>query len=218
MSVPQNVVSLSERKQAAGMTKLHRALSSLQVKRVAKRFGKIELHLDDERVINLGTAKSVLSFRDAQAAIADVTGCVIKLPPKTKWEQVAQTIFNAIEIEEGFTYSEDDETRGWLERYCKGKLLRSIVDMSNAENLFDSLETQYKGFRDKQGNVYISLDYFIRFVGGEYYTRLTLREAVERLGRLGFERKQIAARQGDELRRKRLWVSPKGLFDEKTDD
>lgn len=213
-----NVVLLSERKKAARMTKLHRALSSLQVERVAKRFGKIELYLGEQQIVNLGTAKNVLSYREAQAAIADVTGFVIKLPKGTKWEQVAQTIFDAIEVEEGFTYSEDDETRGWLERYCKGKLLRSSVNMLNAEDLFENLESQYKGFRDKQGNVYISLDYFIRFVGGEYYTRLTLREAVERLGRLGFERKQVAARQGDEIRRKRLWLSPKGFFDEKTED
>lgn len=199
--------------------KLHSVLSFLSVARVVESFGKVELHLTDGRVINLGTYKNALNFRDAQAAIAAVTHKAIGLPKGVSWRKVAQTILDAVEVQDDFSYTEDDEARGWLEAYCKRRLLRSAVDMSNAEELFEALEKQPKGFRSTDGEAFVSLEYFMRFVVSEYHTRLTLREAVERLGRLKLKgkpvvkSKQVAARRGDELRRKRLWEVPKSLLD-----
>jgi hypothetical protein len=207
------VARIEERRQTKAEVKLHAVMSFLSVSRVVESFGKVELHLIDGRVIYLGTYKNALNFRDAQAAIAAVTHKAINLKKGTKWEHVAQTIFDAVEVQEGFSYTEDDEARGWLEAYCKKRVYRATVDMSNAEELFEALEKQPKGFRTTDGEAFISLEYFMRFVVGEYHTRLTLREAVERLGRLGLKSKQVAARRSDELRRKRLWEVPKSVLD-----
>lgn len=187
-----------------------------RISKLGNTKGVFDAELDDGLVFTLGGSSDVLKVDKVEAAIADATHIVIPAFSKAKWRPMAQLIFNAAEVVE--TFSEEDETRSWVRDFVRN-VFRSGVDMNDKEELFKILrykgiDKEGKGFVDTEKRVYVSLDRFTRYVNNTRSTRVSEREAAERLSRVGFVNEQVGARQGAETASRRFWISPPGFLED----
>lgn len=194
----------------------------------------IDAELDSGLCFSLGSASDVLNVGKVEAAIADATGIVIPGYTKAKWRPIARLFFAAAEVVK--TFSETDETRSWVEAFISSSRIRGEnqatmtegikqVALDDKEELFKILRTIQtmahkphgngnKGFVGSDKSVYLYIETFMYFVNfnGLSRHRVSLPELAERLTRLKFGSRQIASRQGDEVVKVRLWVSPTGFL------
>lgn len=181
--------------------------------------------------IALGSSADVLDFRKVRAAIADaIPGVVVIKANKDPWEPYAEAIFAL--AGEGID-TRSDPTSELLE-WIADLLLQNddeerLIDLSNAESLCalilrlnsplnNSAMYDRNGYasafgRTTDGRLVIRAKKFVQFVTMQFGQRTSLHEVTTRLGALGFESKQLSARNSELPRTEkvRVFISPAGF-------
>jgi hypothetical protein len=205
--------------------------------KLGKTNSNFDVELDDGLNFSLGSAGDVLRVSKVEEAIADATGRVIPSFTKAKWRPFAQRIFDVAEVVH--TFSEADETRSWIEAFISSSQIRGEsqatmtegvrrVALDDKAELFKTLRSlqrlahkphsgSTKGFIGSDERVYLYIETFMYFINfnGLCAHRLSLPVLAERLTRLSFKSHQLAARQGDDVVKVRLWCSPAGFIKSK---
>jgi hypothetical protein len=189
------------------------------IKRGQGRRASYDLELADGTLIMLGSAADTLAPLKVEAAIFGVVGKTIKKTfTRAQWKPIADHIGAAAEAVA--TETETEEVEAWLQAYLSEQhhSLRAIdvIDMQDTAALYQRLTaTNVKNapFRDTQGQVYISLDAFFRWIAiTNYGERAKRKEVTEDLTRVGFLRERVQARDGARIAKQRRWVSPRGWW------
>jgi hypothetical protein len=182
------------------------------VKHGEGRAALYDLELDGGERIPIGKSGDVLNPRKVDEAVASVEPPVV-IPwwGREKWRPIAAALLAIAEVEEGST--EDEETAGWLASFCRGELSATEIDTERAEDLVRILEGgEPRGsFRSADDRLYVRLEPLMRHVLMHIGTRPTRPELSARLARLGFDKEQLAARDGERVHKARYWRSPPGF-------
>jgi hypothetical protein len=180
------------------------------VKHGEGRAALYDLELDGGERIPIGRSGDVLNPRKVDEAVASV-GVAIPYWGREKWRPIAAALLAIAEVEEGS--SEDEETAGWLASFSRAQLAAAAIDTERAEDLVRVLEGgEPRGaFRSADDRLYVRLEPLMRHVLMHIGTRPTRPELSARLSRLGFEKEQLAARDGDRVHKARFWHSPVGF-------
>jgi hypothetical protein len=129
-------------------------------------------------------------------------------------DDVCDAIGEAVEseigevVDSGLTAA--DETREWLAAFCSSFETPGACDPSDPEQLHDALGDGGVSFVDPAGRLHLRLRELAKSVHLDYGQRTSHKDLAARLGDLGFERVQHAARPpgGGRERKGRYWVSP----------
>ena len=166
------------------------------------------LILSDGEPIDLGPASRILKPREVQAAILDATGISITVPRLDEWGKIAERIHTAAEIRD-VTLSPAEETAEWASHYLRGRIIPR-VDVHDAGALYTVIAgDDPEPFTDKQARLYLRLPGLLRHVTIIIGQRTTARDLSERLGLLGFTKRQLSARHAetDHVAKLRTWRS-----------
>jgi hypothetical protein len=169
-----------------------------------------DLELQGGERIPIGRSGDVLSPRKVDEALGTADVVIPYWGPK-EWRPIAAALFAIAEVEEGS--SEAEETAGWLASFCRGQLGAAGIDVDRAEDLVRVLEGgEPRGaFRSADDRLYVRLEPLMRHVLMHIGSRPTRPEISARLSRLGFEKEQLAARDGERIHKARYWRSPVGF-------
>jgi hypothetical protein len=171
------------------------------------RDASYELKLTDDRLIVLGPAADLLTFRKVQASVLDVTKHVIPYHAKKSWEDVVRVIGGCAELVD--TTSPEEETAHFLFQFIESHSLARTDD-----NLFTKLRYMRAGSLAvliTGDRVTIRLPRFFEYLTSCGF-RLTFREIGFRLSRLGFKPTRLQAREHDKTVCVRVWISPDGWY------
>lgn len=180
------------------------------VKHGEGRAALYDLELDSGERIPIGKSGDVLSPRKVDEALGSA-GVVIPYWGPKEWRPVAQALMMIAEVEEGS--SEDEETAGWLASFARAQLSAAEIDVDRAEDLVRVIEggEPRAAFRSADGRLYVRLEPLMRHVRMHIGSSPTRPELSARLSRLGFEKAQLSAREGDSVHKARYWCSPAGF-------
>jgi hypothetical protein len=223
-----------EERKARALELIRKRLKAPSIARVIKR-GKTdsdyEFELEDGTLVKLGKADALDNPRRTKAALFDALGIVVEVVERKKWLAIKQAIANASEIIE--TSTEAEETLAWLHAFVSRSSLRGSdqtyltetlprIDYNDKRNLFDVLRSirsssnasgngrSVKGFFDNDERCYLQITAFERFINFNALSteRMTAQKLSMRLTRLGFNKVEVAARQGEKVINVRMYVSP----------
>lgn len=169
-----------------------------------------DLELEGGERIPVGKSADLLNPRKVDAALADAGVAIPYWGPK-EWRPIAASLLAIAEVEEGST--DEEETAGWLASFVRGQLAAAEIDTERAEDVVRVLEggDPRSAFRSADDRLYVRLQPLMRHVLMHIGTRASRREFSARLSRLGFEKAQLSARDGDEALKGRYWRSPAGF-------
>ena len=228
-----------EEKKARALELIRKRLKAPSIARVIKRGrtdSDYEFELNDGTLVKLGKADALENPRKTKAALFDALGIVVEVAERKKWLAIKQAIANASEIIE--TSTEAEETLSWLHAFVsRSSVLGSDqnyltdplprIDYSDKAKLFEVLRSirsgsnksssshSVKGFFDTEARCYLQITAFERFINFNSLTteRMTAPKLSIRLTRLGFNKVEVAARQGEKVVNVRMYVSPAKFFD-----
>jgi hypothetical protein len=182
-----------------------------------------DLRLADGQTVELGDAHAVLTPRTVRARIFDATGEVMDTVKTDDWRPVAQLIA-AVAVVQNSAMSDLDEARYWIASFVEqvGRGLVKCVDLDDREQYADALgggQRRQSGARDRglvmftgsDDRLYLRQSAFYQHVKDGLRENAKTTEIAERLGRLGFERKQPSLRDGDKVHKQRMFVSAPGF-------
>jgi hypothetical protein len=161
------------------------------------------------RDVDLGPAGKLLKPRDVQAAILDAAGIAIAVPRLDDWAAIAELIVAAAELRD-VTLSPAEETGEWLSHYLRLQGQLPAVHVADAGQLYAVIGgTDPQPFTDQDGRLYLRLLGLLRHVTVIIGQRTTARDLSERLGALGFTKRQLSARHvdSDGVAKLRVWTS-----------
>jgi len=185
-----------------------------EIARVVKLGGKQSSYiweLASEETVELGSAKELLRPRDAQAAIFDATGVAIPVPKLDIWREVVQRLHAAAEVR-AVTLDEREETADWLDDFLHLGGEENFVQKNpdRAAKLANLSQRDPTSF--VEGNVaFVRLAHLRRHI--VMYRReepISTKKLSERLGRIGYRRREIAEREGGAIAKGRFYVGPWG--------
>lgn len=190
-------------------------LAEQALKRIAKhgRDGsRYVLHYADDSTVDLGDAAALLNQTRTRATYLGQRG---RLPTAAKltstaWDRLAESIDRAAEHDDNVTTS-GEETRSYL----AGIVAQGVtVDTDDADALYQALDTKAlpgvivaKG----DGRVHVRLPALLYHVNHDLECRTTMRELSVGLAAVGFQKAQLAARRGKDVRKARYWAAPDGF-------
>jgi hypothetical protein len=209
-----NVVPMASPPQGSDAIAIIRRGREIPVCRVRKLGGKrgvFELILEDQSIVELGTASSVQSHREVSAAVFDAIGRTIPPLKGELWRKVIDAIGTAAEVEE-IGSSPEEELRSWL-RAAERTTIRIVLDRSKPAELARHLRDGDHGpiCFGPAGEFFVSLQPFIRYVQINFAVRPTWADVTLRLRRLGFRPERLSARDKDGVAKGRFWISPRGF-------
>ena len=166
-----------------------------------------DLELDGGERIPIGKIGDLLNPRKVDEALGVADVVIAYWGPK-EWRPIGAALVAIAEVEEGS--SEIEETAGWLASFCRAQLGASEIDPERAEDLVRVLEggEPRAAFRSADDRLYVRLEPLMRHVLMHIGSRPTRPELSARLSRLGFEKAQLSARDGDTVVKGRYWRSP----------
>jgi hypothetical protein len=194
-----------------------------RVRKLGRERGEFGLILDDGRIIELGKAKDVLAPALVQGAIADVLHIAIPEARRSTWRPIGEAILMAAVIDDQPQTSEAEETRTWLAGFSEKRARRKEepVDLKNPVALAAALRkimsradysdrTEDGRFWTTDDELVVHAPLFMSYLGNPagFNVRLNQAQATTRLRRLGFDRKQLSARDDVGIAKAKLWVSP----------
>jgi hypothetical protein len=175
------------------------------------RGGSYEIILNNELVVNVGPAESILSYRKVAAAFFD-SG--IAIPTIKNFKVISDNLLKIVEHVE--TTSEEEETIEWLAGFVGGM-------RSNPINLYEpsgdrdlALEKlsngHFSALKNIDGSYYICLPAFLKYVRVVYQVPLNQKSIGARLSRIGFFKDRTSFRDAnDKVRQLRVWISGTGF-------
>lgn len=173
----------------------------------------IELHFDNGRVLDLGSAEQ-LQRQDHCLRRFARTGAYPDPLKAPDYRKFMRALTAAAEQREG-AGSLGDEAADWLDSFARqhGSTLR-LLDLTTTEGKLTAISNADLGqpFRDTARRLHVRPDAVARWLRRTDVAHLTGRELTSRLARLGFHSQQVSARGKDsETRKVRVWVSPPGF-------
>lgn len=192
---------------------LRTSLKSPDLRRVVKHGSSNslwDLELENGSRIPLGTSVQIQEFKKVKGALLGV-GRVMRRFTASEFDSVTEAFALVAETEDTVA-SENEETAGWLASFIadRGSQQLKIRDVDTLRNLLrdpDDLAI----FRDEQNRIYLRLPKLAVHVTRVVGQRTTSRDLAARLSRLGFTKKQLGARDGEETLKARFWRSPAGF-------
>ena len=172
----------------------------------------VDLELRGGITVRLGRGRDVLEPRKLRGAIYEQAGVVIPRMKGDQHDKLAEVIYEAAEVRDA-ALSEAEQTCGWLNSYLsRGWVPEGRLDPDDRETLVDLLGPPGEAwtFRGADERLYVRLQPLAKHVQLNA-ARTTQQDLATRLGRLGFERKQLTVRDGDRTLKARYWVSPPGF-------
>jgi hypothetical protein len=174
-----------------------------------------DLHLTDGKAVELGVSEKLLTPRHVRARIFDATGEVMALAKPSEWTPVVKLIFAVAEVQ-NIAMSDLDEARYWITSFVElGGPGLSQVSLDDKEQFANALGSDRRHglfvFHGSDDRLYLRQSSFYPYVRQTLGERLKTGEITERLGRLGFERKQPSVRIGDKVHKQRMFVSRPGF-------
>lgn len=186
--------------------------SELRIERFVRRGGlgaPWEVELSDGRSGVIGPRGKLRTPTELLDLLWEMTGAPLDPPSRESWRTIRAAIHEAAVVIES-TLAEEDETRGWVASFAQDRVF--TVDVEDREALATVLQdSTAECWRGSDRRLYLRLDALVKFVTRVLGSRTSARELSTRLGRLEFERRQIAVRIGDETVKARVWVSPEGF-------
>ncbi|HEV7483609.1 MAG TPA: hypothetical protein VGO13_10975 [Solirubrobacterales bacterium] len=189
---------------------LRTSLKSYDLSRVIKHGSSNslwDLELENGTRIPLGTSVQIQEFKKVKGALLSA-GRVMRRFTASEFDKVTEAFALVAETEDTVA-SENEETAGWLASFIadRGGQKVKLGDADTLRNLLrdpDDLAL----FRDEQDRIYLRLPKLSVHVTRVIGQRTTSRDLAARLSRLGFKKKQLGARDGDETLKARFWRSP----------
>jgi hypothetical protein len=168
----------------------------------------------------LGDADRVLNLpRKVKATIAGAVGVSLTLPKTDEWDCFFEALHKEAEIRDA-TLSRKEATCDWLASFIAVSKHRSF-DLSDPDQTAQAIAGADEPFRaGNEGNrLYVRLAKVVQHATLDVGQRTTQPDASQRLGELGFRRKQLSARVIEErdgekvevIAKARLWASPPGF-------
>jgi hypothetical protein len=160
--------------------------------------------------VALGPADWLLQPRKVRAAILDAANIAIRLPSNDRWGEVVEVLCAAAEIRD-VSITDSEVTREWLASFLDLGYHSTGVNLADAEHLHDILGSDPGALTDTEGRVHIRLPALLRYIERALGTRgVTARQLAQRLGALGFVKRQLSARPagGGAPAKLRVWQSP----------
>jgi hypothetical protein len=178
----------------------------VSVRKLGAVRGEYDLILDDGREVMLGSAADVLNHRAVQSAIADATGITIPQFGRDTWQPIGAAIIAAAEIVDCAT-DPNQELRAMIERYL-GRGRKLVV----CSNVLDLVKVVRIGSRhpakNEKGQIFLSIEEFHEHLVLRCSVRITQPELARRLRRARWTPQQLSARDGENVLKARVWVSP----------
>lgn len=208
-----------ERPVAASVVELSPAVATIRrglgipvarVRKLGRKRGVFELVLEDNSVVELGTASNVQSHREVSAAVFDAVGRTIQPLKGELWRKVVDAIGKAATVEETGSAPEE-ETMHWVRSAARNSLkLKLDRDKpgETAKLLRDGADAPVYLGNDE---LFVCLPALIRHVHINHGVRPTWPEMALRLRRLGFRPELVSARDKEGVAKARLWTSPRGF-------
>jgi hypothetical protein len=167
--------------------------------------------------ITLGNADKVLNQpRKIKAAIAAEIGVTLTLPSRTEdWDELYEHLHACADVRD-VTLSRREESSEWISSYLPGRTRSGKINTTNPESLALVIRDE-EPFRSTDDRLYLRLAPFVRFITLDIGQRTTQHDVSERLGTLGFRRRQLSARVDDYgsartyVAKARFWASPQGF-------
>jgi putative DNA primase/helicase len=172
------------------------------VRKFGGEHGVFYLQLQGGKEITLGDAEDLLMPKKVQAAVLAKIGVCIPKLNDSDWPPFAQAIASAAAVEDSGTEPED-MIRELIARAVGGQ---HPVDVSDKPGLFAVLQSKPYFFRSDD-HVYISFNWLLCKVNSGV-DKLTRNQLGQLLRKIGFKHEETAARNGDDVAKKKLWWAP----------
>jgi len=166
-----------------------------------------DLEFQDGTRVPLGNGEAIQEMKKVRAALLGIQRPIKRFNPK-EFEPVTEALSLVAEIEDTIG-SEVEETAAWIASFVTmmgGSGVRKL-EGSHLLNLLTSPD-DLPAFRDEEGRVYLRLARLAQHVTKHIGQRTTVRDLSARLDRVGFTKKQLAIRDGEETLKARYWRSP----------
>lgn len=189
----------------------HRRIRIAKIVKVGRFLGDFDVILDDERRVCLGNASNVLSPGKVKAAFYDSLGVVLPPMKVASWDKYAHQIAAAAEIQD-IAGDPEEEIRGWIFEYSNREMMQGRFDLNDPENLMKALHGLIGGqwaFWTTEGEIVVHVPKFTHWV--RQFTNVPQSEIRKRLNRMGFRSERLAARDGEKVHHRRVFISPKGF-------
>jgi hypothetical protein len=165
-----------------------------------------DLELEDGQRIPIGPSEWLANPRKVDKALIDGAGVVPQYFGPKQFRPVVRALLAIAETEDTGT-TEAEETREWISSFVSET--EPVVEMSNPRALNNVLEYRAIHFRGDDDSLYLKLPAFYRHVTLILRANVDHRDLGPRLGRLGFTKRQLSARDGDHVAKGRYWMSPR---------
>ena len=202
-----------------GYLNYYPGLNELQIKSIRKlgqAGGQFQLLLADDRVVELGNAEEMQSFRKVKAKIADATQVTLKDSYfKKSWDNFYEIIVKAAGPGEDLGISPTDECKAWLAAHWYSHGNAVTYDLSVKDDVLEVIHMLRDGaaasvvmMRTSMGQVILRPLKLAHFVNLNIGQRTSHADICQRLRRLEFHPELLSARDGDQILKQRAWISP----------
>lgn len=172
------------------------------------------LHLTGGRTVSIAGVTALLSQVRFRSAYLPQVRRNLPRFKAAGWDEIVEAI-EQVAQERDAVATPEDETRGWLAGHLAHATVMREVDTGSAARMFSLLGKRGSPppFFDREGRLHVRLEPVVEYLGRFGGARVTTPELSTRLSQLGFDGRRLAARQGEEVRRARYWVSSPGFED-----
>jgi hypothetical protein len=166
----------------------------------------IELHFTSGRVLDLGEAEQLVRQDHFKRRLARTGIVADKLKPGD-YDDLVRAIFDAGQRREG-AGAIAEETDDWVATFVRASHTSSF-NLADSAQAAEAIKTSERyPFRDEAGRVHLRALALARWLKLEETELVTARSVSMRLARRGWESKQLSARDGNEVRKARIWAAP----------
>jgi|GEM_PF-4507796 len=185
-----------------------------------------ELILSDGRKVVIKDTAALYSQAKITNAFRDA-GYFIDPVAQSDWKKLNLHLWQLIETEKTLTTKES--TQSWIRGFMKQSypIESGQVNMASANDKFEVLsklkgkddaggDSDYWGFKDKQGYIYLLLKALHHHVNIRCGTRISEEELSKRLSQIGFKDCRPSGTKAGETAKVRMWIGHESLIEEES--